>query len=87
MYFEQNVHCTLLKMDALYTKNTFKDYAKENERGRARWYFDFLFIRKKMRVAGIVFLDKICPISVKTLNLPNTVNRLPLHNTANLLWF
>ncbi|WP_277074682.1 hypothetical protein [Simonsiella muelleri] len=47
MYFEQNVHCTLLKMDALYTKNTFKDYAKENERGCARWYFDFLFFREK----------------------------------------
>ena len=63
MYFEQNVHCTLLKMDALYTKNTFKDYAKENERGCARWYFDFLFFREnlseeKCPLVGLMAVDK-----------------------------
>ena len=49
MYFEQNGHCTLLKTNALYTKNTFKDYAKENERGRARWSFDFFVYQEKIR--------------------------------------
>lgn len=51
MYFVQIEPCTLSQSDTLYTKISFIDYAKENERGRARWYFDFLFIREKFQAA------------------------------------
>lgn len=51
MYFVQIEPCTLSQLYRFYTKISFIDYYKENERGRARWDFDF-FVYQKENACG-----------------------------------